>query len=426
MANPRRVVITGLGVVSALGFDEESLWSGIIGGRTGIRTITHLDTGEMKTTVGGIVDREQLKAELQGIRARYTDITVDASILAADRALRQAGLVDTATEPVPQDVATIIGTGCGSVESYRDSVASLMERGVKGLRPTTVPRCMANAVCSQIAIRYRLTGVNYVVTSACTSSTAALGIAFRMIKDGYLDKALCGGADTIFEPMTLAAWDRLGVMSRNADPAAACRPFDRDRDGCVIGEGAATLVLESLDSARARGAAIRAEVCGYGESSDARHITAPDAEGQARAIRAALASAGIRPDALGMISAHGTATTANDPTECDSVRMALGEAAAGIPMASHKPYFGHLLGGSGAIETLAVVLALEKGIVPASLNLGQPDEACGSGIRFAAATPEPLQRPYALKNSFGFGGSNGVLVLRRWSPRNPCGNEPPR
>jgi len=412
MSNPRRVVITGMGTVSALGFNETELWSAMMAGQTGIRTITHLDTAELKTTVGGTVDRERLKTALQGIRVRYTDLTVDAAILASDQALKQAGLLDGNSEPVPQEIATIFGTGAGCAESFYDSVSSFIEKGGKGIRPTTVPRCMANAVCSQIAIRYRLTGPNYVVTSACTSSTTAIGIAFRMIKDGYLDKALCGGSDTVLDPLSIIAWDRLGVMSRNPDPAKACRPFDRDRDGCVVGEGAAALVIETLDSALARGATIRAEIVGYGESSDARHITAPDAEGQARAVRAALDSAGIAPDALGTINAHGTATGANDPTECESARMVLGAAAASIPIASHKSYFGHLLGGSGAIETLTTVLTLENGIIPANLNLDNPDEAC-AGLRFAGSAPEPLQRPYALKNSFGFGGNNGVLVLRR-------------
>ncbi len=412
MCNKRRVVITGMGTVSALGFNENDLWDRLITGQTGIRTIAHLDTAETKTTVGATIDREALKTALQQIRVRYTDITVDSAMLASDHALKQAGLLAEGETPAPQEIATIFGTGIGSAESYSESVRSLHEKGIKGLRPTTVPRCMANAVCSQIAIRYRLTGPNYVVTAACTSSTTAIGIAYRMIKDGYIDKALCGGSDTIFEPLTFAAWDRLGVMSRNPDPAKACRPFDRDRDGCVIGEGAAALVIETLESAKARGATIRAEIAGYGESSDAKHITAPDAEGQARAIRAALDSAGITPDAIGAINAHGTATTANDPTECESVRMALGAAAATIPLASLKPYFGHLLGGSGAIETLAAVLSLEKGILPPVLNLDNLD-AAAEGLCFTGNAPAPLQRPYILKNSFGFGGNNGVLVLCR-------------
>ncbi|MBT3194285.1 MAG: beta-ketoacyl-[acyl-carrier-protein] synthase family protein, partial [Verrucomicrobia bacterium] len=257
-----------------------------------------------------------------------------------------------------------------------------------------------------------LTGPNYVMTSACTSSTTAIGVGFRMIKDGYIDTVLCGGADSIFDPLTLAAWDRLGIMSKCPDASSSCRPYDRDRDGCVIGEGAAALVLESLDSALERGATIRAEVCGYGESSDAKHITTPDAEGQAKAISAALKSAEIAPDALGYISGQGTATKTSDPSECTAVRRALGSASKSVPMGSLKSYFGHLLGGSGAMETLATILILEKGVIPANLNLESPDTECDTCL--VGSEPQQLGRPVVLKSTFGFGGNNGVLVLRRW------------
>ena len=412
MTDDRRVVITGLGAVSAYGFGEQPIWDGLSSAQTGIGTITHIDISELKTSVGATVDREALQEALRELRMRYTDLAVDSGIFAADQALKQAGLIAGEPPYEPQEVATLMGTGIGSTESYYASVQSYIDKGVRGVRPTTVPRCMANAICSQTAIRYRLTGPNYVMTSACTSSTTAIGVGFRMIKDGYVNAALCGGADTIFDPFTMIAWDRLGVMSKNPDPATSCRPFDRDRDGCVIGEGAAVLVLESLARARERGATIRAEICGYGESSDAKHITAPDAEGQARAITAALGSAGITADDVGYINAHGTATGANDPSECAAVKLALGDAAANVPMGSTKSYFGHLLGGSGAIESLGTVLALENETLPANLNLENPDAACDACL--VGTTEQPLERPFALKNSFGFGGNNGVLVLRRW------------
>ncbi len=411
MSDRRRVVITGLGAVSAYGFGEQVLWDGLSAGKTAISTIPHIDTTELKTKVGGVVDRTAFEAALRELRMRYNDMAVDSSILASDQALRQAGLIGDAPYE-PQEVATLIGTGIGSTESYYAAVQSYIEKGIKGVRPTTVPRCMANASCSQTAIRYRLTGPNYIMTSACTSSTTAIGIGFRMVRDGYIDKALCGGADTIFDPFTVIAWDRLGVMSKNPDPITACRPFDRDRDGCVIGEGAAALVLETLESARERGATIRAEICGYGESSDAKHITAPDSEGQAKAIRAALHDAHVEADEIGYINAHGTATSANDPTECGAVKLAFGDAATSVPMGSTKSYFGHLLGGSGAIETVGTVLSLENETVPANLNLESPDDACDTNL--AGPVSQPLQQPYAMKNSFGFGGNNGVLVLRRW------------
>ena len=413
MSDKRRVVITGLGAVSAYGFGEDVIWNNMIAGKTAISTIKHLDTSELRTTVGSIVDREALQEALRELKMRYTDLTVDSAIFAADQALKQAGLISGLPPYEPQEIATLIGTGIGSTETYHAAVQSYIDKGVRGVRPTTVPRCMANAVCSQMAIRYRLTGPNYVMTSACTSSTTAIGVGFRMIKDGYIDKALCGGADTIFDPFTMIAWDRLGVMSKKSDPITCSRPFDSDRDGCVIGEGAATLVLESLESARARGAHIRAEICGFGESSDAKHITAPDPEGQAKSITAALKSADISAPDVGYINAHGTATKANDPSECSAVKLALGSAADCIPMASVKSYFGHLLGGSGAIETIATVLTLENKMIPANLNLDTPDPQCGTNLVHSSG-PIPLERPVALKNSFGFGGNNGVLVLRRW------------
>jgi 3-oxoacyl-[acyl-carrier-protein] synthase II len=287
-----------------------------------------------------------------------------------------------------------------------------MEKGLRGIRPTTIPRCMSNAVTAQISMRFRLTGPNYVIISACTSSTNAIGTAFRMIRDGYAEQVLCGGAESLFDPATYGAWNNLGVMSRNPDPAKSCRPFDAARDGCVLGEGAAALMVESLDSARQRGARIRAELIGYGESSDAEHITSPSAEGQARAIRAALASAGIQPADIGFINAHGTATKANDTCESQSVRMALGDAADRIPVASNKSFFGHLLGAAGAIEALVTILGLESGNVPPNLNLDNPDPACN--LNFVGNAAMAIASPIAMKNSFGFGGDNAVLVLRRW------------
>lgn len=412
MPRSNRVVITGMGCVSSLGFSLAELEDALRHGRTGIQRITHLDTSNLRTTVGGTVNRDQLRGALQAIECRYSDITVDAGLLAADQALKQAGWVRDGEALRDRHAATLFGTGMGCAESYTMSVSGYFKKGAKGMRPTTVPRCMANALSSRIAIRYRLTGPNYVMIAACTSAVNAIGYAFRLVRDGYLDQALCGGADTIFEPVGMAAWDRLGMMTRRSQPETACRPFDRDRDGCVIGEGAAALTLESRDHALARGATPYAEIVGFGESSDARHLTTPDEQGQARAIQAALDDAGIAPDALGMINAHGTATVANDATECASVRSVLGASGRSIPMVSTKSYYGHLLGASGAIETVSTVLSLKEGFVPRNLNLDHPDEAA-EGLWLTRSEDCQLQRPYALKNSFGFGGGNGVLVLRR-------------
>jgi 3-oxoacyl-[acyl-carrier-protein] synthase II len=248
--------------------------------------------------------------------------------------------------------------------------------------------------------------------SACAAGTNAIGTAFRQIRNGYSDVVLCGGVDAFLDPFFFGVWNNIPALSRNPDPARACRPFDADRDGLVLGEGAGALVLESLDSAERRGARIRGEVAGYGESSDAGHITHPSVEGQAEAIRRALASAGVAPSEIGFINAHGTATRANDVTESRSIRAALGDAAASIPVASNKSYFGHTLGAAGGIETIVTLLGLEAGKVPPNLNLDNPDPECE--LCLVGDQPLEIDSPVAMKNSFGFGGGNAVLILKRY------------
>jgi len=233
-----------------------------------------------------------------------------------------------------------------------------------------------------------------------------------MIRDGYADKILCGGSDAVFDPVVYGGWNNLGVMSVNPDPKTACRPFDVDRDGCVLGEGAGALILQSQESAIRSGATIRAEICGYGEGSDAEHITRPSPEGQARAINAALQSAGMASTHVGFINAHGTATKANDECESQSIRMSLKDAADKIPVASNKSFFGHLLGASGAVETVVTLLGLENGVVPPNLNLHNSDPKCD--LFLVGGKAMEISCPVAMKNSFGFGGNNAVLILRRY------------
>ncbi len=406
----KRVVVTGMGLISPLGLGVDDAWRQVTAGVTGIKTLTHLDTTGLKTTVGAALDYDAFGAALAAAGFRPSDITVDSTLLAARQALVQAGLLTPDTPPTSTPVATIIGSAVGASQSYEGTCLTFAEKGVRGLRPTSVPRCMPNVISSQIAIRFKLTGPNFVVASACASAGTALGIAFRMLRDGYCEKVLCGGGDTVFLPVAFGGWNNLRVMSRNPDPRTACRPFDTTRDGCVLGEGAACLVLETRDSARARNAPILGELHGYGESSDATHITAPDAEGQARAIRDALADAGIAPGELGYIASQGTATQASDSAEAKALRLALGsEAARQVPVGALKAYFGHMLGASGAVESIITLKALAAGRAPANLNLTQPD--ADSGIRLIGAHAEPITQRYALKCSFGFGGGNAVLVL---------------
>ncbi len=408
-----RVVVTGMGIVTPIGFDLPSVWGNLLAGQSGIHRIRSEALVESRVVAGAEVDSQQLAHALATRSLVPFDRTVDMGLLAADQALEAAGLkrVDSVREE-PKPLATLWGTGAGSSVSLGEVYQAFHTRGPRGIRPTSVPRCMANALASKISLHFRLTGPNYVVVSACAASTVAMGIAFRMIRHGYAEAVLCGGSDAVFDPCFFASWCNLGVLSPCKDPRRACRPFDRDRDGTVLGEGAAALVFERLDRALARGAMPLAEICGYGESSDAIHLTRPDAEGQARAIRSALASAGMKPDEIGLINAHGTATPANDVCESQAIRLALGNAADRIPVSANKSYFGHTLGASGALETIVSILSLRERVAPPNLNLDHPDPDCG--LRLVASAPERLEKPAAIKNSFGFGGNNAVLVVRAW------------
>ncbi len=404
-----KVVVTGAGCVSCLGIGEQSLQSALQRKTSGIRKIEMSPPVVSRTKVGGQINRELLRTALHDARIRYDDIALDTSALASDQALRQAGILEQHGKP--REIPVLVGAGASNVERFFQANETFFAKGARWVRPTTVPRCMNNAISAQLAMRFGLEGANFVLSAACASSTAVLGYAYRMIRCGYWKQALCVGADTIFSPFTLAAWDNLGVMSRCEDPQEACRPFDRDRDGCVIGEGAAVIYLEAEDVARERGVSPRAEICGFGESSDASHITTPNQKGQSKAMQAALDDAGIAADDLGWIHAHGTGTIANDNAEVLSIKSILGQAARTVPISSLKPYYGHMIGGSGTMDLLATILSLEEGLIPASMNLDSPDEA-GQGLLFAPDTRTAFQRPYVMKNSFGFGGSNAVLIVK--------------
>ncbi len=416
MNKTRRVVVTGMGLVGPTGSDEDVFWTNMLAGKTGVRAIASLDTADFKTVCGAEIDDADLADALPPFIPASSDRVTAMALAAAFQALTRAGLRDACAAPPfpPLPIPAIVGTANGPSHVIQDSYESFFKSGPRGPRPTTIPRSMLNAISAQISMQFALTGANYAVVSACTSSTSAIGTAFRMVRHGYADQALCGGAESAFVPSAFSAWNNLGVMSKNPDPATACRPFDSKRDGFVLGEGAAMLVLESLDSAQARGARIRAELCGFGESSDAGHITRPDPQGQAVAIRAALADAQLDPGEVGYINAHGTATKANDACESQSIRLALGDATDRLLVASSKSFFGHLLGAAGAMESLVAILALEQGMVPPNPNLENHDPECAIPLVGREATP--IQTDVALKNSFGFGGYNAVLAFRRYRP----------
>lgn len=404
-----RVVITGMGIASAIGMDETTVWDNLMAGKSGIGPFRIFDAREHKVQIGAEIESDPINQKLARLKRRPVDRAVDLAVVSSHDALLEAGLVEEEPPFALQDIAVVFGTGEGTANSHNAVMEVLYEKGPKGIRPTSVPRCMYNAISAGLSIQFKLTGPNYVVVSACTSATNAIGTAYRMIRDGYEHTVLCGGTDSFFTPFFYGVWNNIPALSTIEDPSRACRPFAADRAGTVLGEGAGALILENLESAQERGAAIRGEILGYGESSDALHITAPNPDGQVKAMKRALEEAGVQPEHLSLINAHGTATQSNDESESKSIRRVLGEATPEVPVVANKSYFGHTLGASGALETIATLLALEKGAAPPNLNLENPDPACD--IRLVGAEPLTLQPGPAMKNSFGFGGGNGVLVI---------------
>ncbi|MFK7742770.1 MAG: beta-ketoacyl synthase [Planctomycetota bacterium] len=410
--NRRSVVVTGLGLVTAIGQDLETVWRRVLAGEGGIAPLKSFEVAGNKVTNGAEVDIEELHERLKQRGIRPKDRSQNYALEAAGQALTQAGLLgEDLAKLTPQPIATILGSGVGPTDTTYKTMLRYRELGAKGMRPSTVPSVMANSLSAGVSLQYRLTGTNQVIVSACTSATNAIGNGFRMIRDGYIDAVVCGGSDAFFDPLHYGVWNNLGVMSTIEDPARAYRPFDKDRQGCLLGEGAGVMVLEERERAVARGAQILAELPGYGDSGDACHVTTPDVAGQARAIRGALACAGVEPEAIDYINAHGTATIANDRCESASIREVFGEHTDRVPVSSLKPFFGHLLGASGAVESIVTVLALRNQTLPPNLNLDNPDPECR--VRLVGAEPQPAKLECVMKNSFGFGGGNGVLVFRQ-------------
>jgi len=410
MAANKRVVVTGLGLVTSIGIGEAEVWDNLMAGNGGFQRLRTFDPSEHRVQHGAEVDLAALDSRQHG-RMRKFDRTLRFALEASQQALEQASRLPD-EDRVPQAVASVWGSGIGPVESIESAHDRFVAKGPSGIRPSAVPNIMSNRISAGVSIHFQLTGTNQVVVSACTSSTNALGTAFRMVRHGYADAVICGGVEATFTPFYYGIWNNLGVLSKHPDPSRAVRPFDAERDGMLLGEGAAVLFLESLESAERRRVRPRAEIVGYGESSDATHITAPSANGQAAAIREALGDAGLGPDEIGYINAHGTGTKANDTTESAAIRAALGAAGARIPVGAMKSFFGHTLGASGVIEIASSIMALERGIAPPNRNLDQPDPECD--LTLIGKEPHPLSSGVAIKNSFGFGGGNAVVVLRRF------------
>ena len=407
----RRVVVTGMGAVTPIGNTVAEYEDGLYSGRNGIEPITHFDTSEFTCRLAGeikgldpttVVDRKDM--------TRMDQFTVLAMV-AADEALAQSRLL----ENVDLDrVGVIIGTGTGGMGTFEEQHARLLKGGPRRVSPFFVPMLISDIAAGQVSIRYGLKGPNYCVISACATASTAIGDAFRMLLYGDADAIVAGGTEASILPMAIAGFANMRALSRNPDPATACRPFDSERDGFVMGEGAGMLILEELEHALRREAPILAELVGYGATADAFHITAPaeGGEGAVRAMRIAIKDGNAQPEEVGYINAHGTSTQANDKNETQAIKTVFGAHAQDLIVSSTKSMTGHLLGAAGAIEAIACIFALRRQEIPPTINFQTPDPECDLNYSPNTATKHTFE--YALSNTFGFGGHNAVLLMRRY------------
>lgn len=412
-AERARVVVTGLGAVSPLGIGVSTNWEALLAGRSGVGPITAFDASALPVQIAGEVRGFEPAVWLEKKDIKKVDRFQQFAIAAAQMAVDDAGL---RVEPEEAGrVGVVVGVGMGGLATLEEGHKAFLEGGLKRLSPFVIPRVIANMAPGLIAIRFGCTGVNYTPTSACASGGQAVGEAFRLVRAGEQDVVICGGAEATITPLGVAGFAVMRAMStRNAEPTRASRPFDRDRAGFVIGEGAGILVIESLARARARGARIYAELVGYGANCDAHHITspAPEGRGAAECMRLALASAGIAVDAVDYINAHGTATPYNDANESQAIKRLFGAHAARLAVSSTKSMTGHLFGGAGGVEAVYTTLTLHHGVIPPTINYETPDPDCDLDYVPNVARPAPVR--VALSNSFGFGGANACVAFRRW------------
>jgi len=409
----RRVVVTGMGAVSPLGLDVPALWQGIREARSGIGPITLCDASNLDSRIAGEVRGFDPYNYMDRKEVRRNDRFIHLAIAAATEALRTAEL---SIAPENADaIGVIIGSGIGGITTLAEGVVTLQERGPSRISPFLVPAMITNMAAGQVSMMFGLKGPNYCPTSACASGAHAIGEAAEIIRRGWAVAMVAGGSEAPITPIGIASFaSAKAISTRNDDPAGASRPFDADRDGFVLAEGGAVLVLEDLEFARARGARILAELVGYGLSADAYHITqpAPGGEGALRSMRAALQHAGLSPDDIDYINAHGTSTPAGDIAETEAIKRLLGERAYRVPVSSSKSQFGHLLGAAGAIEAIVSILAIQEGLLPPTINYTTPDPQCD--LDYVPNTPRTARVDVVLSNSFGFGGHNVSLIFRRY------------
>ena len=408
----RRVVVTGIGPVTPIGIGKDAFWEALVSGKSGVRRVDDLiDLSGIDVKIGSIVEGFDPLEYMDKRRARRIDRSTQFALVASKLALDDAGL---SPDNIPsQRTAAIAGTGIGGLQTMEENFAALTEYGPHRVSPFFVPRLMPNAIAGQIAIEYGMRGPNFGVVSACASSAHAIGIASELIRSGLSDVAVAGGSEAALVRIAYAGFTKIGAISkRNDDPQRASRPFDKDRDGFVMGEGGGFIILEERERAIDRGAHIYGELVGFGMSADAEHITAPaeDGSGAAQAMQMAIDRAGIAASEIDYINAHGTSTLLNDKIETLAIKTVFGDDAKNVKISSTKSQTGHLLGAAGAVEAIATLLSIQHGVIPATLNYETTDPECDLDY-----TPRTVEKKIevAMSNSFGFGGQNAALLFRK-------------
>lgn len=410
----RRVVITGMGMVTSVGHTVAQSWAAVLNGQSGVSPINHFDASSFGTQFSASVKGFDISPYMSEKEARKNDPFILYGMAAGIQAIEDAGLTESGIDP--ERIGCVIGSGIGGLGSIEDTAILIKERGPRRVSPFFVPGSIINMIAGNLSIKYGFKGTNLAVTTACTTGTHAIGLAAREIMFGYADAVVCGGAEMATTPVGIGGFGAARALSkRNDDPQKASRPWDKDRDGFVLGDGAGVLVLEEYEAAKARGAKIYAELSGFGTSSDAYHMTSPpdDGAGAAKSMQNALKDAAVEPSQVQYINAHGTSTPAGDKAECAAVKSVFGDHAANLAVSSTKSMTGHLLGAAGAIEAIFTALAVYDQVAPPTINLDNPDEGCD--LNFVPHTAQKMAIDVALSNSFGFGGTNGTLVFSKVS-----------
>ena len=409
-ASKRRVVVTGLGVVSPVGIGVQSAWANIVAGKSGITKITKFDASNFSSQIAGEVKDFDVSQYLPAKEARRMDTFIQYGLAAAIEAVKDSGI--EATEENAERIGVSIGSGIGGLGLIEETNDTYDEGGPRKVSPFFIPGTIINMISGNLSIMFGFKGPNVSIVTACTTGTHSIGDAARMIEYGDADVMVAGGAEAAITELSVAGFaSARALSSRNDDPATASRPWDKDRDGFVIGEGAGVMVLEEYESAKKRGAKIYAELIGYGMSADAYHMTAPNMDGPRRSMRNALNNAGVNPDQVQFVNAHGTSTPLGDANETNAIKAAFSDHAKNIVVNSTKSMTGHLLGGAGGLESVFTVLSIYNQISPPTINIFNQDPECD--LDFCANTARDMKIDVALKNNFGFGGTNGTLVFKR-------------